>query len=188
MSRCWEVAPGLWVALDASGRGVPTAPGGRRARDRTAADRAERAACRASQFAVDGRVSSRAHTEGVGVSIVGPRGTRVGVDVLRLARVHARHARAILRPSEWRTLEAHKRIRPALAWALKEAAAKATGEPERCFPDGLRIVRLGQVVKSRSRAAPPQLFVTGWLEWESLLVAWVYGARPRDRDFQGETG
>ncbi|UCC73828.1 MAG: hypothetical protein JSV86_04510 [Gemmatimonadota bacterium] len=41
-----------------------------------------------------------------------------------------RHAEAILESSEWRALSTWLRIRPALGWALKEAAAKATREPE----------------------------------------------------------
>jgi hypothetical protein len=75
----------------------------------------------------------------VAAAVVAPAGIPVGVDLVEVARVGRRHADAILSGEEWAALAPYATVRPALAWALKEAAAKAWGDPSGCFPLGLRI-------------------------------------------------
>lgn len=134
---------------------------------------AERAALAASGLGADDYAVSRAHTEGIGAAVVAPARIRVGVDLVVADRVRARHAAGILTRAEWSALEPYAAIRPALAWALKEAAAKATGEPLRHFPDGLRIeVGSGGVVV-RVEQVPSVCCVARWVWFGRLLCAWV---------------
>jgi len=101
---------------------------------------------------------------------VGPSGVRLGVDLVSINRVGERHAASILCPAEWAALESESAIRPALAWAIKEAAAKATGDPHRCFPDGLMIEREpGGIVVWAAECR----FLVGWRRFGSLLCVWV---------------
>jgi hypothetical protein len=115
---------------------------------------------------------SRSHTLGAGAALVGPAGRRLGVDLVAVARVSERHARTLLGPREWAALEFAGGARPALAWALKEAAAKASGDPARCFPDGLLIEHDdgGLCV----RIAETAVVLRGdWMMLEHLLCAYT---------------
>lgn len=80
---------------------------------------------------------SRSHTFGVGAAIVAPAGRRLGIDLVAVARVDERHARAVLQDREWAVLAFAGGVRPALAWALKEAGAKASGDASRWFAHGI---------------------------------------------------
>jgi 4'-phosphopantetheinyl transferase EntD len=129
---------------------------------------------------------SISHTGGRGAAIVGRPDDCLGIDLVRLARVNARHACAILSAGEWRTLGPYDAaLRPALAWALKEAGAKATGAPARWFPDGMRIQRSDAGGLEVSLVADPSLtFDVHWRVDGPLLCAWVV----RRRRGKGRTG
>jgi phosphopantetheinyl transferase len=110
----------------------------------------------------------------MGVAIVAPAGERVGVDVVAMERVSQRHARAVLSDDEWEALAPYAAVRPPLAWALKEAAAKAAGDPLRCFPDGLEIEPRPGGLRVR-RSGPEQgEFEAGWETLGPFLYAWVH--------------
>lgn len=179
MSISWRVAEDMWLGLTRSGPAPPGLPRWRRLVDWAAATAAERAALSASGLRADDYAVSRSHTEGIGAAVVAPARIRVGVDLVFADRVRERHAAGILTRAEWWALEPYAPIRPALAWALKEAAAKATGEPLRDFPDGLRIeVGSGGVVV-RIEQVPRACCVARWVCLGSLLCVWV---RQRSRD------
>ncbi len=118
---------------------------------------------------------SISHTGGRGAAIVGRPDDCLGIDLVRLARVSARHAFAILSAGEWGALGPYDAaLRPALVWALKEAAAKATGAPARWFPDGLRIQRSESGRLEVSVVADPTLtFDVDWRVDGPLLCTWV---------------
>jgi hypothetical protein len=71
---------------------------------------------------------TRSHSAGAGAAAVAPDGWRIGVDVMRLDRVTARHASAVADDGEIATIASAVGARraPAVIWALKEAAMKAT--------------------------------------------------------------
>ena len=181
MTTCRRVAPDVWLGFARSTAGLGPIPRAQRwACDRAAADRAVAAVLEASGYRRDACATSRSHTRGMAAAVVAPAGVRVGVDLVEIGRVGRRHAEAIASTEEWEALAPHAEVRPALAWALKEAAAKAAatraGEPIHCFPHGLRIVG----------AAPglPLVVRSGWMvftaEWSLMggfLCAWVRGAR-----------
>ena len=170
MSCGWRAAPDLWIGL-AHGEPAPSsAPRQRRIVDQRAAASAERVARRASGLGVTDCTISRSHTQGVGAAAVGPSGVRLGVDLVSIHRVGERHAASILCPAEWAALESESAIRPALAWAIKEAAAKATRNPHRWFPDGLMIERgPGAIVVWAAECR----FLVDWIRFGSLLCVWV---------------
>lgn len=177
MTRTIALADGLWLAIAGpvrAGRLDRSRPRGRARRraDRAAARSAREAALRASCLTCSRAAVSLSHSEGVGAALVGKRGRPLGVDVVRIDRVGARHARAILDAYERRALHSESRIRPALAWALKEAAAKATGEPLRDFPSRLRIVRTKDGVHVRAAGTRAAL-QSGWRVFGRYLFAWV---------------
>jgi hypothetical protein len=124
----------------------------------------------ASGLAAPGYAVSRSHTQGRGAALVAPTGVRLGVDLVLPDRVSERHATAILCRAEWEALASEGALRPALAWGLKEAAAKATGEPARDFPGGVRIERgaVGIVVRGAGRC-----LTAGWLRLGGVLCIWV---------------
>jgi phosphopantetheinyl transferase (holo-ACP synthase) len=129
----------------------------------------------ASGYRPENCAASRSHTRGVAAAVAAPAGVRVGVDLVPVDRVDRRHAEAILSGEEWETLAPFAAVRPALAWAVKEAAAKATGEPQRCFPGGLRIVAGAHglplaVIESRGME-----FAAEWGLMDEFLYAWVRG-------------
>lgn len=106
-----------------------------------------------------------------------PEEAELGVDLVPIDRVGERHAAGIVTPAEWAALERYAAIRPALAWALKEAAAKATGEPLRHFPDLLRIELESCSLVVRVVAEPEVCFVADWVRYGQLLCAWVRAHR-----------
>jgi 4'-phosphopantetheinyl transferase superfamily len=171
-----QVADGVWL-------GVSQAPSGPRSRgasgrqaDRTAAGRAWSAALGASGLSPESAAASRAHTEGSGAAIVGPLKMRLGVDLVAVERVTLRHAGAILEPGEWNQLPVGSCIRPALAWGLKEAAAKAFGDPGRSFPARLRITRTSRGLGVVSEDYPRWVLWGDWERMDHLLCVWVLGA------------
>jgi hypothetical protein len=97
------------------------------------------------------------------------------VDLVETARVSSRHAHAVLNGEEWELLAPYAGIRPALAWALKEASAKASGDPLRCFPHGLRILAYPTGLYVRLVAGGSQGFIAGWGLFGGFLYAWVRG-------------
>lgn len=116
---------------------------------------------------------SRSHTRGVGAAIVAPAGHRLGVDLVAVARVGERHARAVLRDQEWALLAFAGEIRPALAWALKEAAAKASGDAMRCFPHGIVVgcAAEGLWVRAVEGGTPLR---AGWKVLRNHVCAWIW--------------
>jgi hypothetical protein len=167
------VAEQTWLGLAHLHSEPPVGPERRHLVDRKAAARAEQAALSASGLGAKMYVVSRSHTQGIGAAVVARVGVRPGVDLVPIDRVSERHAAGMLCPAEWAGLEPHSRIRPALAWGIKEAAAKATGEPLKYFPDGLLIDTgpLGIVV--RFLAEPRTYFVPQWAQFGNLLCIWV---------------
>jgi hypothetical protein len=149
--------------------------------DRAAAGRAWSVALAASGLSPGHAGGSRAHTEGAGAALVGPTGTVLGVDLVSPSRVTSRHARAILDQHEWEALPVPLALRGALGWGLKEAAAKALGNPVRHFPAGLTITRAGNRVEVIARAEPRFRMAGHWREIGSLLCVWVIGAALKER-------
>jgi phosphopantetheinyl transferase (holo-ACP synthase) len=100
----------------------------------------------------------------------------LGVDLVAVERITLRHARAILDPREWHALPVGSGMRPALAWGLKEAAAKALGHPGRCFPAGLRITRTSQGLGVIGQGDPGSVVFGHWERMGHLLCVWVLGS------------
>jgi 4'-phosphopantetheinyl transferase EntD len=144
-----------------------------RAADRAAADRAWSVALEATGLSPEKAAGSRAHTEGAGAALVGRRGTMLGVDLVSPFRVTPRHARAILDRQEWEALAVPLAIRAALGWGLKEAAAKAMGNPARYFPAGLTITSSASRVEVIARNESHARMAGYWKEIGSLLCVWV---------------
>jgi hypothetical protein len=142
------------------------------------------AAARERTDELGGYAYSISHTGGRGAAVVGPLGDCLGIDLVPLTRVAPRHAVAILSKGEWEALGQYDAaLRPALAWALKEAAAKATGAPARWFPDGLRIERSDSSHLAVSLTADPTLmFDADWRVDGQLLCAWVVRRHTRAND------
>ena len=149
--------------------------------DRAAAGRAWSVALAASGLSPGHAGGSRAHTEGAGAALVGPTGTVLGVDLVSPSRVTPRHARAILDQHEWEALPAPLATRGALGWGLKEAAAKALGNPVRHFPAGLTITRAGNRVEVVARDEPRFRMAGHWRQIGSLLCVWVIGSALKER-------
>jgi phosphopantetheinyl transferase len=149
--------------------------------DRAAADRAAaarraglRAAPNRSPDARDAQwAMSLSHTRGVGAAVVAPAGHRLGVDRVAVARVGERHARAVLRDQKWALLAFASEVRPALAWALKEAAAKASGDGMRCFPHGIVVgcAAEGLCVRTVEGGTPLR---AGWKVLRNHVCAWIW--------------
>jgi phosphopantetheinyl transferase (holo-ACP synthase) len=99
------------------------------------------------------------------------------VDLVALSRVGNRHAEAIVSGEEWETLAPYAAVRPALAWALKEAAAKAVGDPLRCFPHGLRIGTSDFGLTLTVVESDAVEFGAGWGLFDEFLYAWACGHR-----------
>jgi hypothetical protein len=151
-----------------------------RGRDRRVADRAAAAsawtiALASAGLTPENAAGSRAHTEGSGAALVGPKGTVLGVDLVSTGRVTPRHARAILDPEEWEALPDPLHSRAALGWGLKEAAAKALGAPARLFPAGLRFSRTPNGLEVMNCDEPRSSLVGYWETIGSLVCVWVLG-------------
>jgi hypothetical protein len=178
MMPCREVAPAVWLGFarcpPVSGA---SARGQRWSCDREAADRAVAAVLEASGYRRDACATSRSHTRGVGAAVAAPSGVRVGVDLVEVDRVGRRHAEAILSGEEWEALAPFAAVRPALGWALKEAAAKAAGDPLGCFPHGLSIAAAAGGLTLTAPEFEALELAAGWGLFEGFLYAWVAGDR-----------
>jgi 4'-phosphopantetheinyl transferase superfamily len=171
----------MWSGLVASDvwLGLASAPAGNGARahwwarDREAADRAVVAVLNASGYRHDACATSRSHTRGVAAAVAAPLGVSVGVDLVPVDRVDERHARAILVDEEWDALAPHAAVRAPLAWALKEAAAKAAGDPLRRFPHGLRIALDDHGLTVTTVELGVMTFTAGWRSFGGLLCTWL---------------
>jgi len=168
-----QVGDGLWLGIagPVCSGGMPA--GLRLAADRAGADRAEAlavAAARRPRFAC---AVSRSHTRGVGAALVGPVSARLGVDLVALGRVGDRHAAEVVGELEWEALAGRGPDRAALAWALKEAAAKATGDPSRWFPGGLRIVASGAGLEVQRADGSGPAFAAAWMQCGDYLCTWA---------------
>jgi phosphopantetheinyl transferase (holo-ACP synthase) len=128
-------------------RDAGTAPSFGRARrleDERAGARARRLALAACGAASAHAHTSVSHTEGSAAALAGASDRMIGVDLVLVARVTARHADAILTPLDWTALESIPTpLKLAAGWALKEAAAKATGVAQHYFPTGVRLLAEG---------------------------------------------
>jgi 4'-phosphopantetheinyl transferase EntD len=175
LTKVDEVADGVWLGRFYPVRPRRVAAATRHSTDRAAARRALLAIRSAEVCGFAGGACSFSHTEGVGAALLGARGRRLGVDVVRIERVNARHAAAVLSPGEWIGRRVAPRLRPALAWAVKEAAAKATGDPLSFFPCGLRVAADDRVVVV-AVGDPLDLELSGgWDADGDYLWAWVFG-------------
>ena len=161
------------LALVAPAFRAPPSPSARFPLDRALADEAEMVAVRALGLAAGRCAVSRSHTRGLAAALAAPAPARLGVDVVRVDRVTRRHAEAVAGPGERRALARWEPLAGAIAWALKEAAAKATGDPTHSFPDGLRIVALGSGLGVRWPGGSGQVLRAGWLRLGDFLCAWV---------------
>jgi hypothetical protein len=111
----------------------------------------------------------------MGAALVAPREVRVGVDLVLMNRVTRRHSMVVLSDMEWQVLAPYAAVRPALGWALKEAAAKASGDPLSCFPGGLRIEgRPGALTVRRLCHSTGPEYVGYWVLIRPFLCAWVH--------------
>lgn len=175
----WQVAPDVWIGF-ARCESSTSGRTGREQRwplDREAGNRAVAMVVAASGLNAD-CTTSRSHTGGVAAAVAVPAGVRVGVDLVETERVSSRHAHAVLNGAEWEVLAPFAGVRPALAWALKEAAAKASGDPLRCFPHGLRIQSGPAGLYLRQVAGARRVFKAGWGLFGRFLYAWVGGWAP----------
>jgi phosphopantetheinyl transferase (holo-ACP synthase) len=161
-----------------------TAPSFGRARrlsDERAGARARRLALAACGVAAAHARVSVSHTEGSAAVLAGAGERMIGVDLVMVARVTARHAGAILTPRDWTALEAiPPPLRRAVGWALKEAAAKATGAAQHYFPTGIRLLADGASGLPCAQLADDTLttFDSDWLTLGGFLCAVV---RAQDR-------
>ena len=170
------MAPDVWLAFARCARDTSRiAPEHRWAADREAADGAVATVLETSGLARAACVLSRSHSRGLAAAVAAPAGVAVGVDLIGLSRVGRRHADAILTGEEWGALAPWAAVRPALAWAIKEAAAKASGDPGRFFPEGLRIKAAGAWVGVEVLGSGSPTFTTGWGLLDGFLYAWVRG-------------
>jgi phosphopantetheinyl transferase (holo-ACP synthase) len=176
--KCRQVAADVWLGF-ARCLAPPgaSARGQRWARAREAADRAVAVVLEASGYHRNACVTSRSHTRGFAAAVVAPAGVLVGVDLVPVDRVGSRHAGAILGGEEWEALAPYPTVRPALAWALKESAAKAMGDPLRRFPHGIRIDAASGGVTLTALESETIEFAAGWGMFDGFLYAWVRGRR-----------
>ena len=172
-----RVASDVWLAITTPQHMVTSQLHGldRRQADTAAGHRALGRALEACQHRAGPIAQSLSHTRGFGAALVGPASFRLGVDLVEIDRVGLRHARAVLTSDEWEELRLTQSQRPALAWGLKESAAKATGDPVHFFPDCLRLERhIGRlVVRVLDGPASETLFDTGWGRIGPLLCVWA---------------
>jgi hypothetical protein len=169
-----RITSSIWLAMCDAPAGVRLRGRGRRVADRAAAARAWTTAVKASGVPAEHVVGSRAHTEGAGAALVGPKGAVLGIDLVSPRRITLRHACAILDPEEWDVLPGTLGCRAALGWGLKEAAAKALGTPVRHFPAGLRITRALKSLEVIDRDEPRSSVLGHWATIGSLLCVWVF--------------
>jgi phosphopantetheinyl transferase len=131
---------------------------------------------RASPFDEDVARVSISHSSGAGAAIVARRPRSVGVDLMPLGRLGARHAAAVLDDAERAALE---RIDPALvptvAWTLKEATAKASGRAGELSLSDLRI-RTHTTQRTATVGVggePAARFAAGWDITAGFVYAWA---------------
>lgn len=173
MRGSWAVAHDLWLGVARPDPPGPPLAGSRYARDREASALAERAAVACSGRHLDELTVSRAHTCGIGAAVVSPAKLRVGVDLVLADRVTERHLAGILTPAESAALARFGSTRPPLAWGLKEAAAKASGEAGRWFPHGLLIEDGAAGLLVRTFNGSSTCFGAGWVVLGGFLCVWV---------------
>lgn len=147
------------------------------------AARVARMAALAACGSPSGQLSlSVSHTEGSAAVLAGAAEHVFGVDLVRVERVTPRHSRAILTAGD---AEAYGTLpsayRDALAWALKEAAAKASGAAQHFFPGGVRLITdpLTGWLGVRLTDATPITLKAAWFVSGDLLCAVVSEAPPR---------
>jgi phosphopantetheinyl transferase len=173
MTWCREVVRNVWVAIEGTIARRSLVPSSQRLPlDRRAADHALATARLASRFGRQECAVSRAHSRGVGAAIVAPPCIRVGVDLVLIERVTERHATVVVSETEWDALSSYGSLRPALAWTLKEAAAKAEGDPRACFPHRL-VIQVANGRISVNRLETRRAYEVGWEALDGLLCAWV---------------
>jgi 4'-phosphopantetheinyl transferase EntD len=153
----------------------PRAGRGRREADRRAATRARSAALRMIDYDPDAARVSISHSAGAGAAIVAPAPWTVGVDIMPLGRVGARHATAILAAEEVDLLRGiPPSLAPTVAWTIKEAAAKASARADSlsltdfrirtCSVDGEAVVQVADETGER--------IAGGWGMECAFVYAW----------------
>jgi phosphopantetheinyl transferase (holo-ACP synthase) len=178
MIRVAQLDQGVWM-----GAVVPVEPASlvgraRRLADRRAGRVARLLALRAAGLARPAATVSSAHSAGAGAAVAAPRHVSVGIDVIPIGRLEKRHAQAVLSARELRLLDAiPPALVPALAWTLKEAAAKATAHPALYFPAGLRIRDANACSATIELVETPDVaFTAKWFVSEAFLFSWVLRA------------
>lgn len=180
MNEVVSVGIGVWLGIVEPDEPVTGRGPARYRLERAASRRALALARRA--LPVPARAVSLSHSEGAGAALLSATRRRVGVDVARGSRIEARHARAILSAEEWRLVGGYSRAGAALAWCLKEAAAKATGVPAEVFPDLLRLRFLPRGGLGVTALGPRPLDLeAGWLERPPFLFGWVLSVGPQSK-------
>jgi hypothetical protein len=166
-----------WLAFASSAACAVRQAGRPRRREDERAARAARDVALAACGTQCGPVAcSVSHTEGSAVVLAGTATGMFGVDLVRFARVTPRHSRAILSPDDSEAFGTMPiRYRDALAWALKEAGAKATGAPQQYFPDGVHLIvdPLAGGLRVRILSERPIMLGAAWFVSGSLLCALV---------------
>lgn len=148
----------------------------RRIEDQRAGTRALRLALATSGMTQQRATISISHTEGSAAALVGAGGRMTGVDLVVVARVTERHASAVLTRRDWAALDAiPPPLRPALGWAMKEAAAKATGAAQHYFPTRIHLLatRAPGLPGAQLADATRTTFDGDWLLFGGLLCATV---------------
>lgn len=179
MVQRYDAVDGWLVLVSAADGATQLAGRARREADERAARRARVAALaslgpRARQASI-----SISHTAASAAALAGVGERMFGVDLVRISRIAPRHSRAILSHSDRYAYGAMPpRYRDALAWALKEAAAKATGAAQHFFPDRVQLMTDPFTRRLRVRLADSlrMTFDANWFVLGDLLCASVVSA------------
>ena len=180
MVQRYDAVDGWLVLVSNADGGTRLAGRARREADERAAQRARVAALASWGPRAERASISIAHTEGSAAALAGAGDRMFGVDLVRISRVAPRHSRAILSHSDRDAFGAMPpRYRDALAWALKEAAAKATGAAQHFFPHGVRLMTdpLSRRLRVRLANSLGLTFDAKWFVLGDLLCATVVSAR-----------
>lgn len=175
----YDAIDGWLVLVLNADRQAPLLGRSRRRADERAAYRARVAALSSLGLRALQASISTSHTEGSAAALVGICDRTFGVDLVRISRVAPKHSRAILTHSDRDAFGTMPRqYRDALAWALKEAAAKTTGAAQRFFPDSVQLMTdpLTRRLCVRLADSLGTTFDANWFALGDLLCATVVSA------------
>jgi len=179
MVQRYDAIDGWLVVVSTADGATRLAGRARRVADERASHRARVAALASLALRARQASISISHTEGSAAALAGVAKRMFGVDLVRISRIAPRHSRAILSHSDRYAYGAMPpRYRDALAWALKEAAAKATGTAQHFFPDRVQLIANPLTRRLRVRLADSlrMTFDANWFVLGDLLCATVVSA------------